>query len=79
MSSPFSSAPVKTDRVVRIQSTNQGKVNSSSINQSIRKGFDESLRLIDWFNPPLEKLPHGDDFRVGGGPKSDRTPRDNTV
>ena len=28
-------------------------------------------------DPPLEKLPHGDDFRVG--PKSDRTPRDNTV
>ena len=21
--------------------------------------------LIDWFNPPSEKLPHGDDFRVG--------------
>ena len=33
--------------------------------------------LIDWFNPPSEKLPHGDDFRVG--PKSDRTPRDKTV
>ena len=33
--------------------------------------------LIDWFNPPLEKLPHGDDFRVG--PKSDRTPWDHTV
>ena len=28
-------------------------------------------------DPQLEKLPHGDDFRVG--PKSDRTPRDNTV
>ena len=37
----------------------------------------QSLRLIDWFNPPSEKLPHGDDFRVG--PKSDWTPRDNTV
>ena len=33
--------------------------------------------MIDWFNPPSEKLPHGDDFRVG--PKSDRTPHDKTV
>ena len=33
--------------------------------------------LIDWCNPSSEKLPHGNDFRVG--PKSDRTPRDNTV
>ena len=39
--------------------------------------YNESLRLIDWFNPSSEKLPHGDDFRVG--PKSDWTPRDNTV
>ena len=28
-------------------------------------------------DPPSEKLPHGDNFRVG--PKSDRTQRDNTV
>ena len=28
-------------------------------------------------DPPLEKLPHGDDFRVGR--KNDRTPRDNIV
>ena len=33
--------------------------------------------MIDWFNPPSEKLPHGDDFRVG--PKSNRTLRDNTA
>ena len=39
--------------------------------------YNENLRLIDWFNPPSEKLPHGDDFRVG--PKSDRTLRDNAV
>ena len=43
----------------------------------IIKVYNESLRLIDWFNPPSEKLPHGDDFRVG--PKSDRTPQDNTL
>ena len=42
-----------------------------------QKAYNESLRLIDWFNPPSEKLPHGDDLRVG--PKSDRTPRDNTA
>ena len=36
------------------------------VNQSINpKVYNESLRLIDWFNPPSEKLPHGDDFRVG--------------
>ena len=40
-------------------------------------GYNGSLRLIDWFNPSSEKLPYGDDFRVG--PKSDRTPRDKTV
>ena len=58
---------------------NQVKVNLSSINQSINqpKVHNQSLRLIDWFNPPSEKLPHGDDFRLG--PKSDRTLRDNTV
>ena len=39
--------------------------------------YNESLRLIDWFNPTSEKLSHGDNFRVG--PKSDRTPRDKTV
>ena len=33
--------------------------------------------MIDWLNSPSEKLPHGDDFRVG--PKSDGAPRDNTV
>ena len=71
-------APVKTDRAVRLQQTNQVKVNLSSINQSIkRKVHNESLRLIDWFNPPSEKLPHGDDFRVS--PKRDSTWRDNTV
>ena len=78
MLSHFSPAPVKTDRAVRIQLTNQVKVNfifNQSINQP--KGYNESLRLIDWFNPLSEKLPHGDDFRVGR--KSDRTPRDNTV
>ena len=45
------------------------------INQSInREVHNGSLRLIDWFNSPSEKLPHGDDFRVG--PKNDRTQRD---
>ena len=29
------------------------------------KIYSESLRLIDWFNTLSEKLPHGDDFRVG--------------
>ena len=48
----FSPAPAKTDCAVRIQSIN-------------RKIYNESLRLIDWFNPPWEKLPQGDDFRVG--------------
>ena len=43
----------------------------------IIKGYNASLSLIDWFNPPSEKLPQGDDFRVG--PESDWTPRDNTV
>ena len=72
MLSHFSSALVKTDRAVRIQYTNQVKVNSSSINQSIyRKVYNQSLRLIDWFNWLSEKLPHGDDLRVG--PKSDST------
>ena len=57
---------------------NQSSQSYLIINQSInRKVYDTSLRLIDWFNPPLEKLPHGDDFRVGL--KSDRTPWDNTV
>ena len=59
-----SNKPIKSKLPYR-QSINQPKVSN------------ESLRLIDWFNPPSEKLPHGDDFRVG--PKSDRTPRDNTV
>ena len=73
-----SPTPVKTDRAVRIQETNQVKVNSSSINQSINwEVYNESLRLIGWFDPLSEKLPHGDDFRVG--PNSDQTPRDNTV
>ena len=46
------------------------------LNQSInQKVHNESLRLIDWFSPPSEKLPHGGDFRVG--PKSDRSPRTN--
>ena len=70
MLSHFSPAPVKTDRAAPIQSTNQVKVDFSSINQSInREVSNESLGLIDWFSPPSEKLPHGDDFRVG--PKSD--------
>ena len=49
------------------------------VNQSINrpKVYNKGLRLIDWFNPPSEKLPRGDDFRVG--PNSDRTLRDNTL
>ena len=27
--------------------------------------YNESLRLIGWFNPPSEKLSHRGDFRVG--------------
>ena len=51
---------------------NQSNQSQLIVNQSInRKFYSESLRLIDWFNPPSEKLPHGDDFRVG--PKSDST------
>ena len=37
---------------------------TNPINQSrfvIIKVYNESLRLIDWFNPPLEKLSHEDD------------------
>ena len=49
-----------------------------SVNQPKGLQWESTLDwLIDWFNPPSKKLPHGDDFRVG--PKSDRTPRDNTV
>ena len=49
-----------------------------SINQSTERFTIKVYAwLIDWLNPPSEKLPHGDDFRVG--PKSERTPRDNTV
>ena len=59
-----SNNPIKS-KLTHRQSSNQPKV------------YNKSLRLIDWFNPPLEKLPHGDDFRVGL--KSGRTPRDNTV
>ena len=63
--SHISPAPVKRDCVVRICTDVWLEV------------YNEGLRLIDWFNPPSEKLPHGDDFRVR--PKGDRTPRDNTV
>ena len=57
---------------------NQSSQSWFIVNQSINpKVYSESLRLIDWCNPPSEKLPHGDDFRVG--PKSDGTPRDKTV
>ena len=66
----FSPAPPPPPRKNRLCGTNlHGFV--------IIKVYNGSLRLIDWFNPPSEKLPHGDDFRVG--PKSDRTPRDNAV
>ena len=73
----FSPAPRKN------RSCGKNPINQSSqswlfLNQSInRKVYNESLRLIDWFNPLSEKLPQGDDFRVG--PESDRTPRDNTA
>ena len=54
---------------------NQSSQSSLIVNQSInRKLYNESPRLIDWFNLPSEKLPHGDDIRLG--PKSDRTPPD---
>ena len=70
----FSPAPVKGGT----NPTNQSSQSWLILNQSInRKVYNDSLRLIDWFNPPSEILPHGDDFRMG--PKSDRTPRDNTV
>ena len=57
---------------------NQSSQSWLIVNQSInRKSYNDSLRLIDWFNPLSEKLPHGDDFRVG--PKSDRPLRANTL
>ena len=50
----------------------------SSVNQTINwEIYNESLRLIDWLNPPSEKLPHGDDFRVDL--KREGTPRNKTV
>ena len=63
MLSRFGPAPVKTDQAVRIQQANQVRLTI--------KVYNESLGLIDWFNPPSEKSPHGDNFRVG--PKSDST------
>ena len=73
--SHFSPAPVKSDRAVPIQQTNQVKVNLSSTNQSInRKLYDESPRLIDWFCTSLGKLPYGYSSRVNA--KSDSTLRD---
>ena len=75
MLSHFSPAPVK--QIARYESNKPIK-SKLTYRQSINRKFhNKSLRLIDWFNPPSEKLPHGDDFRVG--PESDRTPRDNTV
>ena len=65
MLSHFSPAPVRTDRAVRIQQTNQVKVDLPSIKQSTY----ESLRLIDWFCTFPGKLPYGYNSRVD--PKSD--------
>ena len=71
----FSSTPVK--QIGRYKSNKPIK-SKLTYRQSIDwKVYNDSVRLIDWFNPLSEKLPHGDDFRVG--PKSDRAPRDNTV
>ena len=79
MLSHFSPAPIK--QIVRYESNQPIKSKLTyrqSINQSInRKVYNGSLRLIDWLNPLSEKLPHGDDFRVG--PKTNRTTQDNTV
>ena len=44
MLSYFSPAPLKTDRAVSVQSTNQVKIDFPSIKQSTY----EILRLIDW-------------------------------
>ena len=63
MLSDFSPAPVKTDRAVRVQQTNQGKV--------ITKGYNESLRLIDCFCTCPGKLPYGYNSPVDA--KSDST------
>ena len=51
MLSHFSPAPVKTDRVVRIQKNSQVKV--------ILKAYNEILRLIDWFAHCWENCPTG--------------------
>ena len=54
-------------RIVRYESNKLIKSKLTyrqSINQSNPKAYNASLRLIDWFNPLSEKLPHGDDFRV---------------
>ena len=61
----FSPAPVKTDWAVRIQSTNQVKVNLSSINQSTEKFTMKVYAwLIDWFCTFPGKLPYGYNSRV---------------
>ena len=65
-------APPRENRSGGMNPINQSIQSDLVANQSIKQKFyNESLRLIDWFNPPSEKLPHGDDFRVG--PKSDST------
>ena len=61
----FSPAPVKNRSCGTnpISQSSQSQLYRQSINQP--KVYNESPRLIDWFNPPPEKLPHGDDLRVG--------------
>ena len=72
----FSPAPVKPIGRYKSNKPIKSKLTyRQSINQP--KGLQWNPRLISRFNAPSEKLPHGDDFRVG--PKSDRTPRDKTV
>ena len=60
--------------------TNQSSQSSLIINQSINQAKDFQWKSrLDWLIliHRWEKLPHGDGFRVG--PKSDRTPQNNTV
>ena len=64
----FSPAPRK-NRSCNTNPINQSSQSSLIVNQSINwKVYNESLRLIDWFNPSSEKVPQGNDFRVGETP-----------
>ena len=59
MSSHSSPAPVKTDRTVRIQKTNQVKVDLSSINQSINQSTESStMKVYAWLIDLIHRRKH---------------------